>query len=76
MKYGKISGEDNPADLFSKFPSGDEIMKHMATMSFEYKSGHDDIALTINTVAKDFGCGDKRVTLPRGSANRWSPSSA
>lgn len=47
IKYGKIQGKDNPADLFTKFLSGDEIDKHMTAMNFEYKSGHDGIALTI-----------------------------
>ena len=67
-----IFGKDNPADRFTKYLSGDEIDKHMTAMSFEYKLGRDDIALTINAVEKDFGCGDKKVTLPRGSTNRWS----
>ena len=72
IKYGKIPGKDNPADLFTKFLSGDEIDKHMTAMDFEFKSGHDDIALTLDTFDENFGCGDKKVTLPRGSTNRWS----
>ena len=56
IKRGEILGKDNPADLFTKFPSGDEIDKHMTAMDFEFKSGHDDIALTINTFDKDVNC--------------------
>ena len=33
MNYEKIPGKDNPADLFTKFLSGDEISRHMASMN-------------------------------------------
>ena len=84
IKYGKVPSKDNPADLFTKFLSGDEIDKHMAAMSFEFKAGHDAIALTINSLEKDFGDLEeaskkrdcpieetKKKRLVRAKAKRW-----
>ncbi len=48
LVYSKVSGKENPADLFTKFLSCDDIDRHMAKMGNEYLSGKDDIALTIN----------------------------
>ena len=47
---GKILGKDNPADLFTTYLSENEFDKRMATIHFEFKSGTDDVALTINQV--------------------------
>ena len=39
----------------------------MSAMNFEFKSGQDDIALSIDVIKKEFGGGDKKTALPRGS---------
>jgi hypothetical protein len=65
IRYGKISGKENPADLFTKFLSGEEIGKHMQTLNVEFKTGTDDIALSIGQLS----------IRSRGSANRWTSSS-
>ena len=50
IDYEKIAGKENPADLFTKHLSGDDIDKHMASMQIEFMAGADEIALTINEV--------------------------
>ena len=68
----EVPSNDNSADLFTKFLSGDEIDKHMTAMSFEYKAGRDDIALTINALEETAPFEDtKKKRLLRPKAKRW-----
>ena len=50
IEYLKAAGKDNPADLYTKYLSGDDVNEHAAFMHIEFKKGSDNIALTFNEV--------------------------
>ena len=53
LRFDKVLGEANPANMYTKVLASDAIRKHMSTMGFEYPDGKDDIALsTIELVAE------------------------
>ena len=53
LRFDKVLGEANPADMYTKVLASDAIRKHMSTMGFEYADGKDDIALTINELVAE-----------------------
>ena len=52
LRFDKIPGHVNPADMYTKYLGSDAIEKHMATLGFEYVDGKDDIARTINHMSE------------------------
>ena len=53
LRFDKVLGEANTADMYTKVLASDAIRKHMSTMCFEYADGKDDIALTINELVAE-----------------------
>ena len=53
LRFDKVLGEANPADMYTKVLASDAIRKHMSTMGFEYADGKDDIALSINELVAE-----------------------
>ena len=49
----KINGKQNPADLFTKYLTRNEIIRHMSVLGFELKEADDNV----------LGCKDLELSL-------------
>jgi len=49
----KINGKQNPADLFTKYLTRNEIIRHMSVLGFELKDADDNV----------LGCKDLELSL-------------
>ena len=47
VKYSKIEGSRNPADLLTKYLSSTDMRRFVCRMGMEYRDGHDDQGLSI-----------------------------
>ena len=54
----KINGKQNPADLFTKYLTRNEIIRHMSVLGFELKDADDDA----------LGCKDLELSLTSAAA--------
>ena len=50
VKYSKIEGSRNPADLLTKYLSSTDMHRFVCRMGIEYRDGHDDQGLSIHCV--------------------------
>ena len=50
VKYSKIEGSRNPADLLTKYFSSTDMHRFVCRMGIEYRDGHDDQGLSIPCV--------------------------
>ena len=70
----KINGKENPADLFTKYLTRNEIIRHMAVLGFELKDAEDvalgckDLELSLVSVAAEKDEDDSEVDITDGDA--------
>ena len=68
----KINGKQNPADLFTKYLTRNEIIRHMSVLGFELKDAEDvplgckDLALSLVSVAAEEDEDDSEVDMQLG----------
>ena len=74
LRFDKVLGEANPADMYTKVLASDAIRKHMSTMGFEYADGKDDTALSINELVAE--AADKAERLRESARSQPCRSNA
>merc|ERR1712086_1138336 len=68
----KIDGKENPADLFTKYLTRNEIIRHMSVLGFELKDAEDvplgckDLALSLVSAAAEEEEEDSEVDMQLG----------
>jgi len=72
----KINGKENPADLFTKYLTRNEIIRHMSVLGFELKDAEDDslgckdLALSLVSAAAEEAEDDSEVDMQLGGVLR------
>ena len=47
LRLGKVRTDRNPADILTKFVSGEKVAEHMGQLSYEYRAGRAASALEL-----------------------------
>ena len=72
----KINGKENPADLFTKYLTRNEIIRHMSVLGFELNDAEDvslgckDLALSLVSAAAEEAEDDSEVDMQLGGVLR------
>ena len=72
----KINGKENSADLFTKYLTRNEIIRHMSVLGFELKDADDDslgckdLELSLTSVAAEEAEDDSEVDMQIGGVLR------
>ena len=51
ISYGKVLGQNNPADLFTKYLDGNTIGRHLKTLKCEFTKGRADDAPKLHSIS-------------------------
>jgi len=72
----KINGKQNPADLFTKYLTRNEIIRHMSVLGFELKDADDnvlgckDLELSLTSAASEEAEDDSEIDVLLGGVLR------